>query len=243
MPTVDETRRYFDDAAESLRRDKLVDKWEAISGLLPGFTPGAKVLECGAGTGLYTLPMLAAGFNVTSVDLSRESLNRLQQAAQESPKTDMGQLATVCGDFLSVVHSCNDQYDVVTFFKVLHHFPDAQYIRDAIVSAYARLLPGGRIVSLEPNGQCPLWWFHYRVLQSAESWRNERNLSLIRKRLFDGIFAELPDARCHLYYRYFLPGSVLAKYPRLHGVDQALCASKPLGRWSVNLLFVIEKPG
>ena len=40
---------------------------------------GGRILEMGCGTGRYTLPLLALGYCVTAVDISKESLRELQE--------------------------------------------------------------------------------------------------------------------------------------------------------------------
>lgn len=241
MPTLDETKAYFDGAASDLVRENLVDKWSVIAGLLGPREPGTRILECGAGTGLYTLPMLTNGCQVTSIDLSQGSLNELQVSVEKHPDLDSQKLRVICGDFLSAATSLSKPYDVVTFFKVLHHFPDRDYIRNAIRRAFDLIGPGGRIVGFEPNGSCPLWWLQYRVFGSKESWENERNLLLIRKRFLEDIFAELPDSSATLNYRYMIPGSIVNRWPGLSIVDRPLCRLAPLNRLAVNLSFIIEK--
>jgi len=241
MPTINETKAFFDSAASGLARENLVNKWSVISDLLGPMGPETRVLECGAGTGLYTLPMLASGYHVTSIDLSQGSLNQLQVSVEQRSDLDSKRLQIVCGDFLSAATSLSESYDVVTFFKVLHHFPNRDYIRDAVRKAFDLLEPGGRIVAFEPNGACPLWWLQYRVFESKESWDNERNLLLIKKRFLDEIFADLPDSSATLDYRYMIPGSVVNRWPALGKVDRPLCKFAPLNRLAVNLSFVIEK--
>ena len=60
LATLRQTRDYFDAHASDLDRDSLVDKWRAIDPMFQGVRSGGAVLECGAGTGLYTIPMLEA---------------------------------------------------------------------------------------------------------------------------------------------------------------------------------------
>src|SRR5260221_11208294 len=101
MPTADETARYFDENAEALRRGSLIDKWVALAPLFEGVAPGSTVVECGAGTGLYTLPLANSGYSMKAVDLSTSSLAELNYAAGRAA---VGHLAEGrAGAFLPVV--------------------------------------------------------------------------------------------------------------------------------------------
>jgi SAM-dependent methyltransferase len=103
------------------------------------------VLEIGAGHGGYTEPALAAGCQVTAVEMSRPSLSRLDEkfgtnAHFRGVFDPDGTLAEVGAGF-----------SLILCVSVLHHIPD--YL-EAISQASSRLLPGGALLSL----QDPIWY-------------------------------------------------------------------------------------
>jgi SAM-dependent methyltransferase len=103
------------------------------------------VLEIGAGHGGYTEPALAAGCQVTAVEMSRPSLARLAEK--------FGANANFKGVFdpdgaLSEVGS---GFSLILCVAVLHHIPD--YLA-ALTQASSRLVPGGALLSL----QDPIWY-------------------------------------------------------------------------------------
>lgn len=103
------------------------------------------VLEIGAGHGGYTEPVLAAGFEVTAVEMSRPSLARLDAKYGANP------------GFRSVFHAGGPfpddvtQYSLVLAVSVLHHIPDYVPLFDDLL---AHLAPGGLLLTL----QDPLWY-------------------------------------------------------------------------------------
>ncbi len=238
MPTADETARYFDENAVALRRAGLVDKWSALAPLFAGVPAGASVVECGAGTGLYTLPLARAGYSMMAVDLSASSLGELRDAADREGVG--GLVECLPGDFRTVARELDEPVDVVTFIKVLHHFPDHDAMRDAIASAWAALRPGGRLVLFEPNGTSPMWPVVFAA-RGRTFWRAERNTFLIHARFFDRVFAALPGNTTTRGYRYLIPGTIATRTPFLDRADRALVTVPGLRALSANLWYVVEK--
>ncbi|MDQ4091248.1 MAG: class I SAM-dependent methyltransferase [Actinomycetota bacterium] len=106
-------------------------------------------LEIGAGHGGYTEPVLAAGFDVTAVEMSRPSLARLDAKYGANPR------------FHSVFHDGGplpdnvQQYSVILAVSVLHHIPDYLAFLDELVP---HLAPDGLLLTL----QDPLWYARLR---------------------------------------------------------------------------------
>src|SRR4051794_12641507 len=238
MPSADETARYFDENAKSLRRTALIDKWVALAPLFEGIEAGSTVLECGAGTGLYTLPLAQAGYSMKAVDLSSSSLGELRDAADRAGVG--GRVECLAGDFRTVVPSLPAAVDVVTFIKVLHHFPDHDAMREAVESAWAALRPGGRLVMFEPNGTSPMWPVVF-AMRGRTFWRAERNTFLIRARFFDGLFGALRGGRVTRGYRYLIPGTIATRSTALDRLDRAFVTVPGLRALSANVWYVVEK--
>lgn len=240
MPSADETERYFDENAEALRRGALVDKWVALAPLFEGVKHGATVVECGAGTGLYTIPLANAGYSMLAVDLSTSSLAELRDASDRAGVGDLVQCLP--GDFRAVVPTLTTPPDVVTFIKVLHHFPDHDAMSEAVEAAWKTLRPGGRIVMFEPNGTSPMWPVVFTI-RGRKVWNAERNTFLIRARFFDRLFRGLDKNKTARGYRYLIPGTLATRSPLLDRLDRALVSVPGLRALAANVWYVVEKRG
>lgn len=227
--------------------DGCVDKWEAVAAHLAGLAPGSRVLECGSGTGFYTLTMLRHGLRVTGVDLSETSLRNAREAAA-AEGLDAG-LETVAGDFATVTAGLAG-FHAVTFFKTLHHFESLRAIAAAIGAGYAALRPGGMLVGLEPNGSCPFWkpWLltfgrpEPHETAAASKWEHEKNLRLITRANLAAIFEKLPGSRWEVRFHYVIPAALLLRLPGFASrLDAALLAT-PLRRLAFNLSFRVARP-
>ena len=109
-----DTESYFDriaSHAEAKAWAGNVDKWEVIEPLFDDVPAAAKILECGAGTGMYTMKMLERNYRVTAVDLSREALRVSREIAE---RRGLGKLlATVQGKFEQAILELDEAFDVV----------------------------------------------------------------------------------------------------------------------------------
>jgi SAM-dependent methyltransferase len=114
------------------------------------------VLEIGAGHGGYTEPALAAGCQVTAVEMSRPSLARLAE--------NFGTNANFKGVFDpdGTLAQTGSGFSLVLYVSVLHHIPD--YL-EALTQASRRLVPGGALLSL----QDPIWYPRQSRLSRAMS--------------------------------------------------------------------------
>lgn len=238
MPSIEETAAYFDRHAERLVRPRLVDKWATLAPLFHDLKPRSRVLECGAGTGLYTIRLLEQGFQVLSVDLSNRSLDQLKKLAHERHLA--AQLTTWQGEFLEFVSTTQETFDAIVFIKVLHHFSSTEHIVSAIEGAYARLAPAGRLIGFEPNGDSVLWkpWLQ---MQGKAVWENEQHVMLMRRKLFEQTFVRLPRADFRFAYHYVIPGRILQSLPALARTDGHLCKLRCSSRFALNLSFVVHR--
>ena len=104
-----------------------------------------RVLEIGAGHGGYAGQALAAGCDVTAVEMSRASLDDLRSRYGTNDR-----LRAVLDPDAGLLEA-GDGYALVLAISVLHHIPD--YL-DLVDRLSARLLPGGALLTL----QDPRWY-------------------------------------------------------------------------------------
>jgi SAM-dependent methyltransferase len=111
--------------------------------------PGQRILEVGAGSGKFTLPLINRGFEVLANDLSPVLLEKLHQVSDGRIKTQVGDIAEI------TLAKDEAPFDRVVGFFVLHHLCDFKLIFTALAKV---MRPGGRIVFCEPIAWNPLYY-------------------------------------------------------------------------------------
>jgi 2-polyprenyl-3-methyl-5-hydroxy-6-metoxy-1,4-benzoquinol methylase len=116
--------------------------WRYLDKYLP---PGGNILEIGAATGAYTIPLARRGYDVTAVDLSPKLLEICQKrVAEEQLEEKVTCLAADARD-LSKVR--NRLFDAVLMMGPLYHLVEKEDRETALEEAYKKLKPGGKIFS------------------------------------------------------------------------------------------------
>lgn len=116
-----------------ISRDRLV---RCIGETLWRNIAGKQVLEAGCGAGRFTEILLAAGANVTSVDLS----NAVDANQQSCPQNESHRIAQA--DILNLPFA-EKQFDVVLCLGVIQHTPSTE---KTIAALYSHVKPGGSLV-------------------------------------------------------------------------------------------------
>ena len=79
-------------------------------------TPGAKVLEVGAGTGRYSIALAGEGTDVTSVELVEKNLAILREKSRE-----MGNIRSYQGDAADLGRFADDTFDLTLVLGPLYN--------------------------------------------------------------------------------------------------------------------------
>jgi SAM-dependent methyltransferase len=154
--------------------DRLLDHLRQALDHAYARTDADTVLEIGGGHGGFTEPMLAWGYRVTATEMSRPSIEHLQQAYARNPNFSAAFDAD--GSLSSLG---NARYSAIVSVSVLHHIPDyRRAIRQAVAD---HLTEGGSFISF----QDPLWY-----PGTTRSVRVLVNLAYLSWRLFQGRYGE-----------------------------------------------------
>lgn len=124
----------------------------------------ARILDFGAGTGRISIAMAKAGRPVIAMDISEDSLSKLEAVA-----TELGVEGISTTRSLPVF-----DLDAVVGADVLHHVP----LGEILPQLYSALKPGGRIAFSEPGGWHPFWYV-YQTLRRA-MWIERRTITINR---------------------------------------------------------------
>jgi ubiquinone/menaquinone biosynthesis C-methylase UbiE len=155
---------------------RLVDQANTLSGLLhhdTSYPPGARVLECGCGTGAQTIHLAAnnPGARIVSVDLSPVSV---EQAMARIHAAGYSNVAFQVADLFDLPFE-EDSFDHVFICFVLEHLSEPG---EALRRLRRVLRPGGTITVIEgDNGS---WYCHP---QTPDASRTVQCLIEIQARL------------------------------------------------------------
>lgn len=84
-----------------------------------------RLLDAGCGTGLFSVRMASQGFAVTAVDIAPRMVGATRQAAHQAGVSE--RVDCHVGDIEGVIAGL-DEFDAVTCFDVLVHYPQAAFV-------------------------------------------------------------------------------------------------------------------
>lgn len=100
--------------------------------------PGDKILDVGAATGRYSIPLFEEGYDVTAVEPVKHNLGRLKQKCPE--------LKAFQGFAQKMKRLKDDTFDMVLLFGPLYHSLDYESKLQALREAKRVAKPGGKIL-------------------------------------------------------------------------------------------------
>lgn len=116
---------------------------EAIDAVAAGRQPGQiRILDEGAATGAYSIPLAKEGYDVTSIELVQHNLGRLKQHATEENVT----VNAYKGNAVKLKREAADSFDIVLVFGPMYHLTDRDDKLRVLAEARRVLKPDGRIL-------------------------------------------------------------------------------------------------
>jgi len=139
----------FDERARDWDTPERVERAEsaaaAVRGAVP-LTPGMRIIEIGAGTGLLAL---AIARDVSSVVLAEPSAGMLEVANEKIAASGLDNVRTL-RFALTVDPLPPERFDLATSLLVLHHVEDTSA---ALAALFALLEPGGRLALVDLDAE------------------------------------------------------------------------------------------
>jgi ubiquinone/menaquinone biosynthesis C-methylase UbiE len=183
---------------------------------LMGLKRGARVVDLGCGSGVFSDLLQRAGFECVGLDISQKliAIGRRKYPNVEFVEGDVERLPFPAASF-----------DGVLLSGLVHHFPNKSRCAAEI---YRILRPGGRFVAFDPNRWNPFMWL-YRdrsspFYSSVGVTENERPLLARETRdVFRRAgFTVDTDYLSNLRYRYLASAKVRWLLPIYNAIDGVL---------------------
>ena len=133
-------RRYDEDSRLNKSQAARVEFLTTVRYIEKYLSPGAKILDVGAGAGEYSLYFAAKGYSVSALELADANIAAFRAKMTEETPVDLVQ-----GNALDLSQYDRDSFDVVLLFGPLYHLhAEADQLR-CIEEAKRVCKPGGKI--------------------------------------------------------------------------------------------------
>ena len=212
--------------------ERLIDIFVRLSGL----PAGARIVDLGCGSGVFTDLLRRRGYQCVGVDLSPTliAMARANFSGIEFRTGDIERLSFP-----------DSSFDGVLLSGVLHHLPE----RSRCAAEVFRILrPGGKFVAFDPNRMNPFMYL-YRdrpspFYSSVGVTDNERPVLAreIAATFRDAGFRTGTEYLSGLTYRYIASGSLRWLLPLYNAIDSILFSPNFMRRFRAFVLSFGEKP-
>jgi len=116
--------------------------WRFLEKYLPS---AGRILDIGAGTGSYAVPLAQRGYSVTAADISPTLMEACEKRALEAGMKD--RLTCLVADARDLSGVTGSDFDAVLLLGPLYHLVLEEDRKTAVQEAFAKMKPGGIIFS------------------------------------------------------------------------------------------------
>lgn len=125
--------------------------------LFPKRQDGLRIVEIGAGTGRFTIPVLQHGFSITATDINESLLEGLTNKLEQE---SLDKSCTIEISDVFNLHYDDNSIDLIFSIHVIPRFDNLKDQRDAIREIGRVLKPGGMFI-FNYNNRSSFWgWFY-----------------------------------------------------------------------------------
>lgn len=203
---------------------------------LSGLPRGARIVDLGCGSGVFTNLLQQRGYRCSGVDLNSKLI--------AIARTKFSGIEFHIGD-IERLPFADASFDGVLFSGVLHHLPDRSR---CAAEAFRILRPGGKFVAFDPNRMNPFMYL-YRdhtspFYSSVGVTANERPVlaSEVAATFREAGFRAGTEFRSGLKYRYVASGAIRRLLPLYNAIDSFLFGPDFMQRYRAFVFSFGEKP-
>jgi ubiquinone/menaquinone biosynthesis C-methylase UbiE len=212
--------------------ERIIDTFVRLSGL----PSGARVVDLGCGSGVFTHLLQRRGYRSSGVDLSSKLL--------EIARAKFSNIEFIEGDVERLPFP-DASFDGVFLSGVLHHLPDRSH---CAAEVFRILRPGGKFVAFDPNRMNP---FRYIYRDRSSPFYSSKGVTKNeRPVLGHEVAATFQDAGFHaeteflsgMEYHYIASGALRWLLPLYNAIDNILFSPDFMRRFRAFVFSFGEKP-
>lgn len=157
MNSIIEYYNNYDEDGRLKRKNRLPEYLTTMRYIEKYLTPGAKILEIGAGTGRYSIALADKGYDVTAVELVPHNIEIMKKKVKPEHSIRIYE-GNACD--LSFIDS--DTYDIVLLLGPMYHLFSDEDKHRALFEAVRVARKGGVIYSAYCNNDTTMYKMFYK---------------------------------------------------------------------------------
>ena len=147
----------YDEEGRLMRKSRMPEYLTTMKYIEKHLTPGAKIIEIGAGTGRYSLALAGMGYDVTAVELVPHNIEIMKQKVKANHNIKIFE-----GNACDMSAFESDAYDIVLLLGPMYHLFNDEDKHKALSEAIRLAKTDGVIYASYCNNDTSIYKFFYK---------------------------------------------------------------------------------
>ncbi len=147
----------YDEEGRLMRKSRMPEYLNTMKYIEKYLSPGAKIIEIGAGTGRYSIALAEKGYDVTAVELVQHNIEIMKKKVQSHHNIKIYQ-----GDACDMSAFESDTYDIVLLLGPMYHLFNDEDKHQALNEAIRLAKKNGVIYASYCNNDTSVYKFFYK---------------------------------------------------------------------------------